>query len=183
MNARRPPDKANAGRRRFLGQAAVSVSAMGLGLGANAQAARGRDTAAGAIATPIAAPFGPVRQVDAGDLSIGYVELGPASGPPVLLLHGWPYDIHSYAEVAPLLAAQGHRVIVPFLRGHGTTRFLSSDTARNGQPAALALDTIALMDALRIDKAAFLRMCVSNVFVGLTVADLADRQLGDLQAG
>ena len=153
MNACRPPDKADAGRRRFLGQAAVSVSAMGLGLGANAQAARGRDTAAGAIATPIAAPFGPVRQVDAGDLSIGYVELGPASGPPVLLLHGWPYDIHSYAEVAPLLAAQGHRVIVPFLRGHGTTRFLSSDTARNGQPAALALDTIALMDALRIDQA------------------------------
>jgi pimeloyl-ACP methyl ester carboxylesterase len=86
-------------------------------------------------------------------LSIGYVEVGPASGPPVILLHGWPYDIHSYAEVAPLLAARGYRVIVPYLRGYGSTRFLSNSTPRNGQQAVLAADVIALMDALKIDKA------------------------------
>src|SRR5262249_34923705 len=82
-----------------------------------------------------------------------YAELGPAHGAPVILLHGWPYDIHTYAEVAPLLAAKGHRVIVPHLRGYGTTRFLSNDTPRNGQPAALASDILALMDALHIERA------------------------------
>ncbi len=155
MTDRATPDNADAGRRRFLGQAAAAASAATWGVGAHAHAtARGRDAASSAASVAVpGAPFGPVRQVDAGDLSIGYVELGPASGPPVLLLHGWPYDIHSYADVAPLLAAQGHRVIVPYLRGHGTTCFRSADTARNGQPAALALDTIALMDALHIDKA------------------------------
>ncbi|MGK9232592.1 alpha/beta hydrolase [Inquilinus limosus] len=86
-------------------------------------------------------------------LNVGYVEAGPADGPPVLLLHGWPYDIHSFAEVAPLLAVAGHRVIVPYLRGYGSTRFLSDATVRNGQPAALASDVIALMDALKIPKA------------------------------
>jgi pimeloyl-ACP methyl ester carboxylesterase len=93
------------------------------------------------------------KQIDAGDLNVGYVEVGPINGRPVLLLHGWPYDIHSYIDVAPLLAARGYRVIVPYVRGYGSTRFLSADTVRNGQPAALALDTIALMDALQIDKA------------------------------
>ena len=94
-----------------------------------------------------------LRQIDAGLLNVGYVEAGPADGPAVILLHGWPYDIHSYADVAPLLAAQGYRVIIPYLRGYGTTRFLADDTFRNGQPSALAVDTTALMDALEIDKA------------------------------
>ena len=99
------------------------------------------------------AAFGALRQADAGVLSVGYAQAGPAEGPPVLLLHGWPYDIHSFAEVTPLLAAAGYRVIVPFVRGYGTTRFLSGDTARNGQQAVLAVDVIALMDALGIDRA------------------------------
>ncbi len=98
-------------------------------------------------------PFGPVKQIDAGVLNVGYVEAGPATAPAVILLHGWPYDIYSFEEVAPLLAAKGYRVIVPYLRGYGTTRFRSDDTFRNGQPSALALDAIALMDALKIDKA------------------------------
>src|SRR6516225_6751253 len=97
--------------------------------------------------------FGPVRQIDAGLLNVGYVETGPADGRPVILLHGWPYDIQSFAEVAPLLAKDGYRVIVPYLRGYGTTRFLSNDTLRNGQPSVVAVDIIALMDALKIDKA------------------------------
>jgi pimeloyl-ACP methyl ester carboxylesterase len=96
---------------------------------------------------------GPLKQIDAGVLNVGYAETGPANGTPVLLLHGWPYDIHTYVDVAPLLASSGYRVIVPYLRGYGATRFLSSDTPRNGQQAALAVDAIALMDALRIDKA------------------------------
>ena len=97
--------------------------------------------------------FGPVKQVDAGPLNVGYAEAGPPDGPAVLLLHGWPYDIHSFAEVTPLLASAGYRVIVPFVRGYGTTRFLSDDTLRNGQQAAVAMDVIALMDALGIEKA------------------------------
>jgi pimeloyl-ACP methyl ester carboxylesterase len=97
--------------------------------------------------------FGPVKQVDAGLLNVGYAEAGPADGPAVILLHGWPYDIHSFAEVTPALAAAGYRVIVPFVRGYGTTRFLSNGTARNGQQAAVAADVIALMDALGIEKA------------------------------
>jgi pimeloyl-ACP methyl ester carboxylesterase len=99
------------------------------------------------------ASFGPLKQVEAGVLEVGYVEAGPADGPAVLLLHGWPYDIHSYAEVTPLLAAAGYRVVVPYLRGYGTTRFLSEATFRNGQQAALAVDTVALMDALKIEQA------------------------------
>ena len=98
-------------------------------------------------------PFGPVRQIDAGVLDVGYVDVGPPSGVPVVLLHGWPYDIHSYAEVAPELGAAGYRVIVPYLRGYGTTRFLSDETFRNGQQSALALDVIDLMDALGIESA------------------------------
>jgi pimeloyl-ACP methyl ester carboxylesterase len=98
-------------------------------------------------------PFGALKQVDAGLLSVGYAEAGPADGPAVLLLHGWPYDIHSFAEVTPVLAAAGYRVIVPFIRGYGTTRFLSADTVRNGQQAAVATDVTALMDALGIQAA------------------------------
>lgn len=107
-------------------------------------------------ATPPAAPthsFGPIKQIDAGPLTIGYAEAGPADGLPVILLHGWPYDIHSYADVTAILAAQGFRVIVPHLRGFGTTRFRSADTVRNGQQAAIAQDVIALMDALKIPRA------------------------------
>ena len=94
-----------------------------------------------------------MRQVEAGPLDVGYVEVGPADGQPVVLLHGWPYDIHSYADVAPTLGAAGYRVVVPFLRGYGTTRFLSDDTVRNGQQSALAVDVIDLMDALGMDSA------------------------------
>ncbi len=97
--------------------------------------------------------FPPLKHIDAGLLNVGYADVGPANGRPVILLHGWPYDIYSYVEVAPLLAAAGYRVIVPYLRGYGTTRFLASETFRNGQQAAVALDGIALMDALKIPKA------------------------------
>jgi pimeloyl-ACP methyl ester carboxylesterase len=97
--------------------------------------------------------FGPLKQVDAGVLTVGYAEAGPADGPAVVLLHGWPYDIQSYVEVVPLLAAAGYRAIIPYLRGFGTTRFLSDATFRNGEQAALALDVIALMDALEIERA------------------------------
>jgi pimeloyl-ACP methyl ester carboxylesterase len=99
------------------------------------------------------AAFGPVEQINAGELSIGYVEAGPAHGRAVLLLHGWPYDIHSYVDVVPLLARKGYRVIVPHLRGHGTTRFLAGETFRNAQQSAFALDIIALLDALKIERA------------------------------
>src|SRR5262252_9577637 len=97
--------------------------------------------------------FGPLKQVDAGLLNVGYAEAGPAGGATVILLHGWPYDIYSFADVTPALASAGYRVIVPFVRGYGTTRFLSDDTPRNGQQSVLALDVIALMDALHIDQA------------------------------
>jgi pimeloyl-ACP methyl ester carboxylesterase len=97
--------------------------------------------------------FGALKQIEAGLLNVGYAEAGPADGPVVLLLHGWPYDIHTYVDVAPLLAAQGYRVIVPYLRGYGTTRFLREDTVRNGQQSVVAVDAIALMDALGIEQA------------------------------
>src|SRR5262245_58670115 len=112
-------------RRRFLGVAATTIAAP---FGA---------IEAGMQSRP-ASSFGPLKQIDAGLLNVGYVEAGPATGPPVLLLHGWPYDIYTYVDVAPILASAGYRVIVPYLRGYGTTRFLSNATFRNGQPAALA---------------------------------------------
>lgn len=108
-----------------------------------------------AMSTASATKFANIKQVRAGVLDIGYAEDGPKAGPPVVLLHGWPYDIHSYVEVAPQLAAKGFRVLVPHLRGYGTTRFLSTDTMRNGQPAAIAQDVVDFMDALKIDKAVF----------------------------
>lgn len=128
-------------RRRFLGAAAITLAATELA----------RITPAGAQSGNAA--FGPVKQVDAGELSIGYAEAGPGDGRVVILLHGWPYDIHAFVEVAPALAKAGYRVIVPHLRGYGTTRFLASGTMRNGQQAVLAADVIALMDALKIEKA------------------------------
>jgi len=99
------------------------------------------------------ASFGQLQQINAGLLNVGYAEAGPSDGRPVMLLHGWPYDIHSYVDVAPLLASAGYRVIVPYLRGYGTTRFLSSETFRNGQQSVVAVDIIALMDALKIEQA------------------------------
>lgn len=100
-------------------------------------------------------PWGPLKHVQAGVLDVAYAEMGPADGPVVILLHGWPYDIHSYEQVAPALAAKGYRVLVPYARGYGDTRFLSDRTVRNGEPAALAQDVIDFMDALHIDRAVF----------------------------
>src|SRR5207248_9643007 len=97
--------------------------------------------------------FGPLKQINAGVLNVGYAQAGPQDGAAVILLHGWPYDIYSFVDVAPLLASAGYRVIIPYLRGYGTTRFLSSETARNGQPSALAVDVIAMIDAFKIEKA------------------------------
>ncbi|MFJ5949082.1 alpha/beta fold hydrolase [Streptomyces noursei] len=141
-------------RRHFIGAAVAAAAATApFGMVGSAQS-----TSEEPVAHPAADPvprtsFGPVKQINAGDLDMGYVEAGPVRGQPVILLHGWPYDIHSYVAVAPLLAAKGYRVLVPYLRGHGTTRFLSGKTPRNAQQSAFAVDIIALMDALRIDRA------------------------------
>jgi pimeloyl-ACP methyl ester carboxylesterase len=143
----------NLARRRFFGVAATGIAAAKLGLlgSANAQvvAANSAQTPSGGTSTSL----GALKQIDAGLLNVGYAEAGPAHGPTVILLHGWPYDIHSFVDVAPLLASAGYRVIVPYLRGYGSTRFLSSETVRNGQQSVVALDIIALMDALKIEKA------------------------------
>jgi pimeloyl-ACP methyl ester carboxylesterase len=128
-------------RRGFLGAAGVALAAARLGIGSAAKA------------TTMTSGLAQMKQIRAGALDVAYVEAGPASGPPVLLLHGWPYDIHAFDEVVPLLAAKGYRVIVPYLRGYGATRFVSADAMRNGQPAALAMDAVALLDALKIDRA------------------------------
>ena len=137
-------------RRRFMGTAASTIAAAQLGMFSSAAESK-EETTTNNSAPP--ASFGPLKQIEAGLLNIGYAETGPANGRPVVLLHGWPYDIYSFVDVAPLLAAKGYRVIVPYMRGFGTTRFLSSNTVRNSQPSALAADTVALMDALKIDKA------------------------------
>ena len=137
-------------RRRFVGAAALAVAAAKLGIvtTANAQARKALPTIKPGTNTSL----GPLKQIDAGLLNIGYAEAGPADGPVVFLLHGWPYDIHSYVDVAPLLASAGYRVIIPHLRGYGTTRFLSADSFRNGQPSAVAVDIVAMMDALKAEK-------------------------------
>lgn len=129
-------------RRYFLGAAALTTAAAQLGAAGIASAATGTHTS-----------FASLKQVDAGPLNIGYAEAGPPDGAPVVLLHGWPYDIHSYVDVAPILASHGYRVIVPYLRGYGSTRFLSSDTFRNAQQSAVALDVVNLMNALKIKRA------------------------------
>jgi pimeloyl-ACP methyl ester carboxylesterase len=149
-------EEINHQRRRFIGTAAMTVAAAaGLGASGSGQVQAGSTSSAAlpAIKPGANTSFGALKQIDVGVLNVGYAEAGPANGPPVILLHGWPYDIHSYADVAPLLASKGYRVVVPFLRGYGTTRFLSNETFRNGQQSALASDIIALMDALRIEKA------------------------------
>jgi pimeloyl-ACP methyl ester carboxylesterase len=148
-------EEINNDRRRFLTTAAMSIAAAQLGMFGSASAQSGKTKPANlpAIKPGTNKSFGALKQIDAGVLTVGYAEAGPANGPAVILLHGWPYDIHSFVDVAPLLGSAGYRVIVPYVRGYGTTRFLSSETFRNGQPSAVALDTIAFMDALKIQTA------------------------------
>jgi pimeloyl-ACP methyl ester carboxylesterase len=143
-------EEINHHRRRLLGATVLTVAAAEFGTigSANAQPAKISPIKPGTNTS-----FSSLKQIDAGVLNVGYAEAGPANGPPVILLHGWPYDIYSYVDVAPLLASAGYHVIVPYLRGYGSTRFLSSETFRNGQPSAVAVDIIALMDALKIQKA------------------------------
>jgi pimeloyl-ACP methyl ester carboxylesterase len=139
-------------RRRFFGTTVLAFVATQLGL-TDAASAQTKTAPLPAVKPGTHTSFSPLKQIDAGLLNVGYAEAGPANGAPVILLHGWPYDIYSFADVAPALASAGYRVIVPYLRGYGTTRFLSSDTVRNGQQAVVAADIIAFMDALKIDKA------------------------------
>ena len=145
----------NRDRRHFLGTAATVLSAGQLTMMRTAEAQSGETAAPSrqTIKPRVNSSFATLKQIDAAVLNIGYVEVGPAAGPPVVLLHGWPYDIHSFVDVAPVLAAKGYRVLVPYLRGYGTTRFVSSDVVRNGQQAALAADCVAFMDALGIQRA------------------------------
>src|SRR6266567_6788475 len=143
-------EQINQDRRRLLGTAALTIAAAELAMLSSADAQSGKIHP---IKPGTNTSFSSLKQIDAGLLNVGYVEAGPANGPPVILLHGWPYDIYSFVDVAPLLASAGYRVYVPYLRGYGPTRFLSGETFRNGQPSALALDTIALMDALKVRKA------------------------------
>lgn len=155
MNTIQRPEPVNPDRRRFLSTAAMTLAAAQLLLtgSADAQSSTAKPSALPAVKPGSHTSFGPLKQIDAGLLNVGYAEAGPADGPVVILLHGWPYDIYSFVDVAPMLAAAGFRVIIPYVRGYGTTHFLSGDAVRNGQPSAIALDTIALMDALKIQKA------------------------------
>jgi pimeloyl-ACP methyl ester carboxylesterase len=148
-------EQINDDRRRFFGTAAITIAAAQFAMSgsADAQSSKAKTTGARAVKPGTHTSFASLKQIDAGLLNVGYAEAGPADGPPVILLHGWPYDIHSFVDVAPLLASAGYRVIVPYLRGYGTTRLLSEATLRNGQPSAVAVDIVALMDALRIEKA------------------------------
>src|ERR1700751_3120645 len=138
-------------RRSFFTAAALALAASQFDVPTAALALAGATSAPRKAVANTNVSFGSLKQINAGMLNVGYAEAGPAGGPAVILLHGWPYDIHSYSEVTTLLASKGYRVIVPFLRGYGTTRFLSNDTFRNAQPSALAVDTIALMDALKVE--------------------------------
>jgi pimeloyl-ACP methyl ester carboxylesterase len=148
-------EEINYQRRRFFSQAALTVAATQLGMLGSASALSSKETGAKVPAKKAGThtSFDSLKQIDAGLLNVGYAEAGPANGTAVILLHGWPYDIYSYVDVAPLLAAAGYRVIVPYLRGYGSTRFLVGDTFRNGQQSVVALDIVALMDALKIQKA------------------------------
>ena len=154
MNIIKMSEELNHNRRRFLRNAAVALASAELGAAGSADAQSSETSPAEApqIRPGTNTSFGPLKRVNAGVLSIAYAEAGPADGPPVLLLHGWPYDIHSFVDVAPILANAGYRVLIPYLRGYGETRFLSSDTPRNAQPAAVATDAINFLDALRIQK-------------------------------
>ena len=146
-------EKIDQPRRRFFGTAAMTIAAAQLGVIASAAAQTGKAASKlPAIKPGTNTSFKSLKQISAGLLNVGYAEDGPADGRPVVLLHGWPYDIHSFADVAPLLASKGYRVIVPYLRGYGTTRFLAADTFRNAQQSVVGLDIIALMDALKIQN-------------------------------
>ena len=149
------PEDIDHHRRHFCRTAAMTIAGAQLGMigAARAQSSKPKSAALPTIKPGTNTSFGSLKQINAGLLNVGYAEAGPAGSPVVILLHGWPYDIHSYVDVAPLLASAGYRVIVPYLRGYGTTRFLSSETFRNGQQSAVALDIIALMDALKVEKA------------------------------
>ena len=140
-------------RRHFLGVTAMSLAAGEFGMAELASAKPGKSTDLPTVAAGTNTSFGALKQIDAGVLNIGYAEAGPAKGPVVILLHGWPYDIYSFVDVAPMLATAGYRVIMPYLRGYGTTRFLSDAAVRNAQQSVVAVDVIALMDALKIPKA------------------------------
>jgi pimeloyl-ACP methyl ester carboxylesterase len=158
MDTSKMTGEINHDRRHFLGAAgaaALAVGAVQLGTTSTAKAETDGERATGLSASKAgtSTSFGPVKQIDAGVLNVGYVEAGPADGRPVILLHGFPYDIHSFVEVTPLLAAQGYRVIVPYMRGHGTTTFRAHSTPRDAQQSVMALDVLALMDALKIEKA------------------------------
>jgi pimeloyl-ACP methyl ester carboxylesterase len=148
-------EEINRPRRRFVGTAAMTLAAAQLGMTGSADAQTGKAKLADLpkIKPGTNTKFDVLKQIDTGALNVGYAEAGPANGPVVILLHGWPYDIYSFVDVAPLLASAGYRVIVPYLRGYGATRFLSGDTIRSGQPSAVAADIIALMDALKVEKA------------------------------
>jgi pimeloyl-ACP methyl ester carboxylesterase len=155
MNSLKMPEDINHLRRRFLSTAAMAITAAQFGMLSSAKAEAPSETA---TEIPPAKPgtntsFSSMTQIDAGLLNVGYAEAGPADGPVVILLHGWPYDIYSFVDATPVLAAAGRHVIVPYLRGYGTTSFLSSATMRNAQQSAVGLDIIALMDALKIQKA------------------------------
>ncbi len=150
MDTANMSEEINHHRRDFVSAAAMTIAAAQLGIAGSAHAQSGK--AIPAIKPGTNTSFGPLKQIDAGVVNVGYAEAGPANGPVVILLHGWPYDIYSFADVVPLLASAGYRVIVPYVRGYGTTRFLSAEAFRNGQPSAVAADTIALMDALKIEK-------------------------------
>ena len=152
MSAIRQAQEIDHGRRRLLGGAAAAVIAGNFSL-AGAAVAQSNQVTTTAGNTAAHTSFTSLKQVDAGLLNVGYAEAGPEDGPAVILLHGWPYDIHSFVDVTPLLASKGYRVIVPYLRGFGTTSFLSRATMRNGQQSVIAVDIIALMDALKIQRA------------------------------
>lgn len=145
----------NYDRRRFLYTAALGMAAAGIDMtqSAHSPTRMARSRLEAETKREADGPFGPVKQINAGALNVGYVEAGPPNGRAVVLLHGWPYDIHSFVDVTPSLAAKGYRVIVPYLRGYGSTTFLSAQAFRTGQPSATGVDLISLMDALKIDKA------------------------------
>jgi pimeloyl-ACP methyl ester carboxylesterase len=146
------PEEIDQPRRRLFGAAALSFAAAEFGM-ASSTAAQPSSTVPPGVTAGTDATFGPLKSVDAGVLRVGYAEAGPVDGRPVILLHGWPYDIHSFVDVAPLLATRGYRVLIPYMRGCGATTFLSGATVRNAQQSAVALDATAFMDALKIDKA------------------------------
>jgi pimeloyl-ACP methyl ester carboxylesterase len=155
MDTIKTPEEINRDRRRFFGTAAMTLAAAQFALSgsAHAQPSKAKSAEMSRIKPGTHTSLGALKQIDAGLLNVGYAESGPANGPAVILLHGWPYDIHSYVDVAPMLASAGYRVITPYLRGYGSTRFLSGETVRNGQQSVVAVDIIALMDALKIEKA------------------------------